>query len=222
MNGLILIDKPSGISSFGALARVRRRLSDEAGRKIKIGHTGTLDPAATGLLILVVGSYTKRAAEFSKLNKVYEAKIMLGHTSTTADSEGEKIKISDKIPESEEVKKVLESFVGESMQTPPAFSAIKVGGRRSYKLARSGEVVKLEARPIKIGYIEDVIYKYPHISFTVEVSSGTYIRSLAEDIGQKLHTGAYLSALRRVSVGAYHVSDAVAPDEATSENLLQK
>jgi tRNA pseudouridine55 synthase len=208
MDGYLLIDKPAGISSFGVVARVRRLLSEQASRKVKIGHTGTLDPFATGLLILVIGSYTKRAAEFSKLDKVYEAELKLGFTSTTADPEGEISKISTHQPTHEEVNEVLNKFIGEIMQTPPSYSAIKVGGQRAYKLARAGKEVKIEPRKVQIYTINNVKYTYPSLSFEVHVSSGTYIRSLAVDIGESLGVGAYLSALRRIGVGSFSIQTA--------------
>ena len=182
-----------------------------------MGHTGTLDPFASGLLILVVGSYTKRAAEFSKLDKVYDAEVTLGSSSTTGDPEGEISKISTQQPSTEQVQQALNKFVGEIMQKPPAFSAIKVAGKRAYELARKGKSPLLEARPVTIYDITDVNYDYPKISFTTKVSSGTYIRSLAADIGQELGTGAYLSALRRTLVGQYDVSEAAQIADLTPE-----
>ena len=209
MDGYLLIDKPESISSFGVVARVRSLISKNTGQKIKIGHTGTLDPAASGLLILVLGNYTKRAAEFSKLDKVYEAELTLGSVSTTADREGEITQKSIHRPSEAEVNKALHTFVGEIMQTPPAFSAIKVGGQRAYKLARAGKEVKMEPRKAFIYSLDNASYEYPKVKFTVHVSSGTYIRSLAEDIGLLLETGAYLSALKRLSVGEFKLMGAI-------------
>ncbi len=208
MDDIVLIDKPAGISSFGVVARVRGALSRKAGVKVKVGHTGTLDPFATGLLILLVGKATKRADEFLKLDKTYEAQLCLGSTSSTADPEGEITKVSSKVPTEQEVRQVLNKFVGELSQTPPAFSAIKVGGQRAYKLARAGKEVKLEPRKVTVYDLTAVVYEYPKLSFTVSVSSGTYIRSLAVDIGEALGAGAYLTALRRTTVGDYNVSEA--------------
>ncbi len=205
MNGILLVDKPAGWTSHDVVAKVRSKLKQASGEKVKVGHTGTLDPMATGLLILVIGRYTKRAAEFSKLDKVYEAEITLGANSSTGDAEGQITPVSDVKPSQEAVQKCLESFVGQIEQTPPAYSAIKVGGRKAYELARQGKVVKIEPRLITIYEINDIKYAYPKISFSVLVSSGTYIRSLATDVGKKLGSGAYLSALRRTSVGDYTV-----------------
>lgn len=215
MNGILLVDKPAGWTSHDVVAKVRSVLKAQTGQKVKIGHTGTLDPFATGLLILVVGSYTKRAAEFSKLNKTYEAEVVLGSVSTTGDPEGEIAVKSDKKPSEKEVMAVLEQFKGKYMQMPPNYSAKKIDGQRAYKLAREGKEVKLETVEVEIYDITDIKYGYPKLSFTVSVSSGTYIRTLAEDIGQKLGTGAYLSALRRTNVGELSILEATGLEDTT-------
>lgn len=207
MNGILLVDKPSGWTSFDVVAKVRGTLKKGGIAKPKVGHTGTLDPLATGLLVLVVGNYTKRAGEFSKLDKTYEVTMRLGQISTTGDEEGEKTKVSDEIPSLEQIKVILDGFVGEIEQVPPAFSAIKVDGQRAYKLARAGKEVKLEPRKVNIYEITDVNYKYPEIKFTAEVSSGTYIRSLVVDVGEKLGTGAYMTRLNRSQVGSFKIED---------------
>jgi tRNA pseudouridine55 synthase len=221
MNGFLLVDKPAGISSFGVVARVRRIIKEETGHKIKIGHTGTLDPAATGLMILVLGKYTKKAAEFSKLDKAYETELTLGSVSTTGDKEGE-IFVSSKIcPKEDRVIEAINKFIGDIFQTPPAHSAIKIDGQRAYKLARQGKSVKIDPRKITIYGINHIVYDYPKLSFTVSVSSGTYIRSLASDIGEKLGTGAYLSSLRRISVNKFNVKDAISIDKLGFELIKQ-
>lgn len=208
-DGIIFIDKPRGWTSFDVVAKLRGQLRRETGlKKPKIGHTGTLDPLATGLMIIVTGSYCKRAQEFSKLDKVYEVTMKLGVTSTTDDEEGEKTPVSDKKPSEKEVKAAVELFIGEIKQTPPAFSAIKINGKRAYKLAREGKPVVIDPRTVKIHSITEVNYKYPLVSFTAHVSSGTYIRSLVRDIGDKLGTGAYLADLRRTKVGDYTIERA--------------
>lgn len=218
MDGILLIDKPIGLTSHDVVAKIRRILANEtrntqhATRKIKVGHTGTLDPLASGLLILVLGSYTKRAQEFSKLDKTYEVELTLGSVSKTGDSEGPIVVKSAKQPNKTEVEEVLKSFVGKIEQTPHAHSAVKVGGQRAYKLARAGKEPELKPRQVRVYRLQVTEYKYPKLSFTTEVSSGTYIRSLAEDIGKKLDTGAYVSALRRTKVGTYNVADAEIPD----------
>ena len=206
---IVLIDKPPGWTSFDVVAKIRNYLKKEAGHKVKVGHTGTLDPLATGLMIVVVGSYTKRAAEFSKLDKTYEVIIKLGENSSTGDEEGEKTMINARQPSEDELRSTLEGFLGESLQIPPAHSAIKVNGKRAYKLARAGQEVVLEPRPIRINTIELNKYTYPFANVTVEVSSGTYIRSLVQDIGEKLGTGAYMSNLRRTKVGGFVLNESI-------------
>lgn len=232
MDGFLLVDKPIGLTSHDVVAKIRRILRTAhstqliAGSqnqlsaksyelrtrapKAKVGHTGTLDPLASGLMILVIGSYTKRAGEFSKMDKTYEAELTLGATSATGDGEGpiKPFDFAQGKPSPEEVEKVLKSFVGEGLQTPHAHSAIKVGGQRAYKLARQGKEFKIEPRQVTIYELQTTNYEYPKLRFTVRVSSGTYIRSLVEDIGKKLGTGAYVSALRRTTVGKFDIKDA--------------
>ena len=216
---IILIDKPAGLSSFGVVARVRRRLSMEAGKKVKVGHTGTLDPFATGLLILLANKATKLSNQFLKLDKWYEATICLGKTSTTGDPEGE---ITDQhveaIPTAEEVKTVVSKFVGKITQTVPVFSAVKINGQRAYQLARRGEAVSMPTRQIEIYAIEILSYNYPELVIRTHVSSGTYIRTLGEDIGKTLGVGAYLTALRRTQVGDYQIENAVKLSDFMGEN----
>ncbi len=204
-DGIMLVDKPANMTSFGVVARVRRRLSQAQGKKVKVGHTGTLDPFATGLMILVIGKECKNAGKYSKLDKKYVATITLGKTSTTGDPEGELSDVSSRQPTLDEVNKVLDSFRGEITQTPPQFSAIKVGGRRAYKLAREGQTVKIPPRIVTIYSLKLLAYNYPNLEIRVHVSSGTYIRSLAEDIGKSLATGAYCSTLRRTKIAKYDV-----------------
>ncbi len=207
-DGIISIDKPAGMSSFGVVARVRRQLSEHYGHKMKVGHTGTLDPFATGLMILVVGKECKNAQQYSKLDKVYEATIVLGKTSSTGDPEGEIVAASDKKVIQSDIEKVLEKFTGEITQTPPAFSAIKVDGQRAYKLARAGKEVKIPPRSVTIYSLQLLSYEYPILKIRTNVSSGTYIRALAQDIGNELRVGGYCSELRRISVYKYSIEDA--------------
>jgi tRNA pseudouridine55 synthase len=228
INGILLIDKPANWTSHDVVAKVRsilRQAESELSAnssqpsapspKVKVGHTGTLDPFATGLLILMIGNYTKRAGEFSKLDKTYEAELILGSISSTGDVEGEimkneewRMKNEGEEPGIEEIKNVLASFVGEIEQVPHKFSAIKINGQRAYKLARQGKEVKLEPRKVKVESLEVREYSYPTLKIVTEVSSGTYIRSLAEDIGEKIGTGGYLSSLRRTMVGKFDIKDA--------------
>jgi tRNA pseudouridine55 synthase len=207
-DGIILIDKPANMTSFGVVARVRRVLSEQAGKKVKVGHTGTLDPFATGLLILCIGKETKNAMTYTKLDKVYEATIRLGQTSSTGDPEGEITEVNDTRPSREDIEKVIEKFVGEIKQTPPIFSAIKINGRRAYHLAREGKEVKIPERTVTIHSIDVIDYSYPELKIRTHVSSGTYIRSLASDIGELLGTGAYCTQLRRTSIAKWDIADA--------------
>lgn len=207
-DSIILVDKPAAMTSFGVVARVRRVLTQRAGKKVKVGHCGTLDPFATGLLILVTGKETKNAMGYTKLDKVYEATIRLGQTSTTGDPEGEISDVSARQPSKVELEKILESFVGEIQQRPPAFSAIKIDGKRAYKLAREGKEVDIPLRTVTIHSLELLGYTYPEVRIRVHVSSGTYIRSLAEDIGEALGVGAHCVELRRTKIGQWRIEDA--------------
>jgi tRNA pseudouridine55 synthase len=224
MQGILLVDKPAGWTSFDAVNYVRRIVAaaeDKKPRQVKVGHTGTLDPFATGLLVLLIGKdYTRRAAEFSKLDKTYEATMKLGFASTTGDPEGEINPVSDRIPTEEEIKKALEKFKGKIQQVPPAYSAIKINGQRAYKLARAGKEVVIEAREVTINRLELVDYAYPEVKILADVTSGTYIRTLVEDIGTILETGAYTTALRRTRVGDYQVAKAAEPKQLTESNIL--
>lgn len=209
-NEIILIDKPKGMTSFGVVARVRRVLSEKAGKKVKVGHTGTLDPFATGLLILLAGKGTKRSNDFLKLDKEYVAEIRLGETSITGDPEGEVQKsYTGEAPDFEVVKKVVQSFAGEIWQKVPVFSAVKIKGRRAYDLARKGVEVEMPVRKVNIYKIEILEYEWPVLKIRTKVSSGTYIRTLGEDIGEKLGTGAYLTNLRRTRIDKYTVDEAI-------------
>ena len=219
---VILIDKPPGMTSFGVVARVRRVLSHRAGKKVKVGHCGTLDPFATGLLILVTGKECRNAMCYTKLDKVYEATFRLGQTSTTGDPEGEimpyvanskpqnetQVSSTSKKPDMAAIKSVLAQFVGDIKQRPPAFSAIKINGQRAYKLARSGKKVDIPERAVTIYALELLDYAYPLLKVRAHVSSGTYIRSLAADIGEALNTGAYCQELRRTQIADWQVSQA--------------
>ncbi|MCL2371494.1 tRNA pseudouridine(55) synthase TruB [Candidatus Saccharibacteria bacterium] len=222
MDEIILIDKPAGITSFGVVARVRRVLSEQLftktgeKRKVKVGHTGTLDPFATGLLILLTGKATKRSNEFLKMDKVYLAELHLGATSTTGDPEGEiattaldaEPEASTEEPTHKAASEVLHSFIGQVKQIPPIYSAIKINGRRAYDLARKGEEPDMPERTVSICSIDLVEYSYPKLIIRVHCSSGTYIRTLAEDIGKQLGCGAYLTALRREKIGDYQLENA--------------
>lgn len=213
MNGILLVDKPSGWTSFDVVNKVRR-LIETSGlhtsnrKRFPVGHTGTLDPLATGLLVLMLGTYTKKVPEYTKLDKTYEVTMRLGQTSTTGDEEGEKSAVSDRQPTKEEIHIALARFEGDIMQTPPAFSAIKINGQKAYELARKGKTPDLKPRPVRIDRLILTKYEYPEVHFVAHVSSGTYIRSLVEDLGKALGTGAYMSALRRTRVGRFSIEAA--------------
>ena len=220
----ILVDKPAGLTSFGVVARLRRVLTEKRRaemiakgetppKRLKVGHTGTLDPFATGLLIIMTEKDTKKCQSLLKLDKVYEATLCLGKVSTTGDPEGEITDISPKIPTLAEVNAVVQSFQGKITQKLPAFSAVKINGCRAYDLARKGVAVDMPERAVEIYSIEVLDYNYPELKIRTHVSSGTYIRTLGEDIGQKLGTGAYLTALRRTQIGNFSVNDAKRLDE---------
>lgn len=207
MNGLLLVNKPTGITSFDCIRKLRRTTGVK-----KIGHAGTLDPAAHGLMLLLFGTACKQAQQFSKLDKTYVAQIELGKNSTTGDREGELTNISERQPELDEIERTLKLFIGEITQTPSKYSAIKIDGQEAYKRARRGEEVMMPSRQVTINSIDLLTYKYPFLTIEASVSSGTYIRSLAEDIGKELGTGAYLADLTRTSVGEYDLKDAVELD----------
>ena len=208
MDEVILIDKPQGMTSFGVVARLRRVLSNQVGKKVKVGHTGTLDPFATGLMIIVTGKKCREAETFTKLDKWYEAEIILGKNSSTGDPEGEITDVSDYEPSLDEIQRVASQFVGKIEQTPPIFSAIKINGERAYKLAREGKQVEIPKRVIEIYSLELLAYEYPKLKIRTHVSSGTYIRTLAVDIGEKLGTGAYCENLRRTKIADYSIDQA--------------
>lgn len=229
MNGILLVDKPHGWTSFDVVGKVRSIATKSAlnvtGRKrFPVGHTGTLDPLATGLLVVLLGKYTKRASDLTKLGKTYEVTMRLGLTSTTGDEEGQKTPFpghgSEREVAQKEVTQALQKFSGTILQTPPIYSAIKVNGQRAYKLARQGSEVRLEPREVTIYDIRLTGYTYPVVRFTAEVSSGTYIRSLVEDIGQELGTGAYMCDLRRTKVGAFDLVTAVPADQLSTELIV--
>lgn len=230
MNGILLIDKPQGWTSFDVVNKIRRMvqvspLNTSNKKRFPVGHTGTLDPLATGLLVLLLGDYTKQAPALTKFDKTYEVVMKLGQTSTTGDEEGQKTATSSSQPTQEAIIQALQQFQGDILQTPPIFSAIKIDGQRAYKLAREGKSPEMKARPTHIASITLTNYQYPFASFTTHVSSGTYIRSLVEDVGRMLQTGAYMSDLRRTTVGHFELSNALSMEGLTPELIaaaLQK
>ncbi len=218
-----MVDKPSGWTSFDVVNYVRKIVATSEGKKprnCKVGHTGTLDPLATGLLVVLVGKqYTRRAAGLTSVNKTYVAQMKLGQTSTTGDEEGEKTAVSPSVPTELALQRALKEFTGTIMQTPPAFSAKKIEGKRAYDLARAGKVPQLKPQKVTVYALQMTAYSYPYVALEMTVSSGTYVRSLVADIGERLETGAYMSALRRTRVSAYQVEHAVPPQELDAEKI---
>jgi len=210
----LLIDKPKGITSHDVIDEVRRVTEER-----KVGHAGTLDPNATGLLLVGIGrESTKKLSGFLGLKKEYLASIYLGEVRDTADSDGVVVETSDIKPNKGQIIKVLGNFEGEQMQIPPAYSAIKIHGKKAYELARRGKKVKLKPRKIVVYSIELIDYKYPLLKVDFLVSRGTYIRALARDIGKKLDCGAYLENLRRTKIGSFCLSDSVKLDKLREDN----
>lgn len=205
INGILLLDKAAGITSHRVVETLRKITANRS-----IGHTGTLDPMATGLLILCLGTATTLSKFFTKLDKEYSGEIVLGRTSNTYDAEGE-VKIIVESPEvsREQIIAVFKKNVGEQLQIPPPFSAIRVQGKRLYEYARRGITKFAPERKVKIYKLELLDYTPPKIKFYTSVSSGTYIRSLAHKIGEELGCGAILSALRRTRIGKFEVSSAI-------------
>ncbi len=207
MFGLLNINKPVGPTSFRVVAQVRKMVG---GRKTKVGHAGTLDPFADGVLIVCIGAATRLADYVQKQTKCYRTGITLGATSDTHDIEGDIIRNPDAAEvDVNEVKKVLEMFIGRIDQIPPAHSAVHVDGKRAYDLARAGHKLDLPAREVNIYDIDLIEYSYPNLTIDVTCGAGTYIRSLARDIGEKLRVGAYCSSLRRTAIGKFDFAGAV-------------
>jgi len=210
--GILVLDKPEGITSARAAARIKKLLLPR-----KIGHTGTLDPFATGVLVLCLNEATRAADQIAKLNKVYQATVHFGVETDTLDRTGKVIRQSDLAFAEKDLMEVLRTFSGVCLQTVPRFSAVKVGGRPLYELSRKGIEVERPERQICIHSIVLKSFKWPAALIEVCCSKGTYIRQLASDIGQKLECGAHLSALRRASVGPFTLERALRMDEATSD-----
>lgn len=208
--GALLVDKPEGPTSHDVVKWARRALGVR-----RIGHTGTLDPFASGLLILLVGPVTRLAEYLSALPKKYEARVRLGIRTDTHDAEGRTVSIrgdSAVVPTRERIEAELATFEGRAQQIPPQFSAKKVGGERMYRKARRGETVQLPPVDVEIFEIRLTDYNPPEIGFTMTCSSGTYVRAVARDLGDLLGVGAHLTVLRRMAVGAFSVADALPGD----------
>lgn len=218
-NGFLLIDKPSGPSSHYVVNYLRRI----SGLK-RIGHAGTLDPFASGLLIVALGrGSTKKLGKYIKLNKEYEALLRLGQTTDTFDREGQNVFVYHGAPKSlKEIKRALRVLKKRKTQLPPMFSAKKIKGKRLYKLARQGQEVERKEVSVKISKLKVLSYDWPDLKLKIACSSGTYIRSLAFDLGELLGTGAYLEELRRTKIGTYKIKKAYRLEELNSFNYLKK
>ena len=209
MHGLLILDKPPGLSSAAAVSRVKRLLP----RGTKIGHAGTLDPFATGLLLLLIGRATKMAEQLMSQPKQYLATLKLGATTETLDPESPEIPHPNPpIASCEQIESTLQRFIGTIQQQPPIYSALKIAGRPAYALAREGQSPKLAPRPVTIYSIKLLRYEYPLLDLQIDCGRGTYIRSLAADIGTALGSAAYLTSLRRTRIGDFALERAVTLD----------
>jgi len=207
MDKMILVDKPKGLTSSRVVERIRKKFN------VKAGHTGTLDPLATGLLVVLTGKYTKNASLFLKLDKAYEVEIVLGIETDTFDSEGTVLRQNNKEVTRQELESVLKEFNGDIWQAPPPFSAKKVAGQKAYQLARKGVAVAIPPKKVNISSLELTKFEFPCFTLACEVSSGFYVRSLAHDIGEKLGVGATVVGVRRTRVGPYRIEEAKDLDE---------
>lgn len=214
MQGLILVNKPKGITSFKAVATIKRLANEK-----RVGHTGTLDPIATGVLPIFIGRATALSGLLLDADKCYTATVKLGITTDTLDITGEVLKTATPNVSLDELNSVINSFLGESEQTPPMYSAIKKDGVRLYELARKGEEVEVEKRKIIIHKIDLLNFCGDEFSFTVTCSKGTYIRSLVRDIGEKLGCGATMTELTRNATSGFDLSECVSLEDLTAENI---
>lgn len=202
MDDILLVDKPKGLTSSRVVELMRKKL------KVKAGHTGTLDPIATGLLIVLTGRRTKEASSFLTLNKSYEVKARLGMQTDTFDCDGKILQQNDAMITEEELEEVLKGFRGEIWQVPPPFSAKKLAGHKAYELARKGVSVEVPPKKVSIYSLKLEEFQFPYFTFDCDVSSGFYVRSLVHDIGKKLSVGAMVMEVRRTRVGHYRVEQA--------------
>jgi tRNA pseudouridine55 synthase len=220
MDGILNLDKPPDISSARAVARVKRFLP----KGTKIGHAGTLDPFATGILLLLIGRATKSCEALMDQPKQYEATVTLGATTDTDDSESQRVpwpglNPSAPPPSLGEIDSILRIFRGQVSQQPPAYSALHVNGRRAYDLARQGIKPTLQPREVMIYDLEVLDYQWPHLRLRIDCGRGTYIRALARDIGVALNVGGHLSQLRRTRVGRFHIDSAITLDAVSTAAL---
>ena len=218
---VLLFNKELNWTSFDVVNKVRYNLCRKLGiKKLKVGHAGTLDPLATGLIILCTGKATKRIEEIQKEEKEYVATLKIGATTPSYDMETEENSMADyKHVTKDVLESVLQKFVGEINQVPPVFSAVKIKGKRAFDYARNGEEIELQAKKIVIHKITLEQFELPFIQIRVNCGKGTYIRALARDIGEELNCGAYLTALERTKIGSFNISDAFTV-ESFLENLV--
>lgn len=217
--GIILIDKPAGLTSHDIVAFIKKKFAFG-----KVGHAGTLDPMATGLLIIMAEKFTKKFVHFANYDKEYEGRLSLGSSTDTGDREGKIIRKADWkfcAVNTENIKDVFMSFLGEIRQIPPMYSAKKVKGRKLYELARKGLTVRRPPSTVSIREIKILNIALPQVTFYVRCSKGTYIRQLAHDIGEKIGCGAHLVSLRRTGIGPFNLREATPPHSVTHENILQ-
>lgn len=217
MFGLLNLYKPAGITSRDLVNRVQRLVKPH-----KVGHAGTLDPLASGVLVVCLGPATRLIEYVQRMPKRYLATFSLGRHSDTEDVEGVVTELVDApVPVADEILAVLPQFLGTIQQLPPAFSALKVDGKRAYELARQGEAPDLKPRPIEIHTIELIEYSYPQLTLDIRCGSGTYVRSLGRDIARALGTEAVMSALIRTEIGPFHLQQALAGDDITPQTMDQ-
>ena len=220
VNGILLLNKPAGITSFKALGTIKKQLRLYTEQKVKVGHTGTLDSFAEGLLVVLTGKFTRFNSYFTMFDKEYEAEIEFGKETETLDPEGSVIKTGI-IPDAEVVKEKSAGFLGPLKQRPPVFSAVHVNGERAYKKALRGEIEELPERDVIIHSFEILDWSPPHLRCMIKCSKGTYIRSIARDLGAACGSCAFLSGLKRLSVGPYNVSSSISAEQFNpAEDLL--
>lgn len=211
--GFLNVDKPQGLTSHDVVAKVRRRAAELGHKGLKVGHAGTLDPLATGVLVVCLGAATRLSEYAMDTTKRYRARVHLGVATETYDAEGAITAERDASHLTEaDVRRLLPEFTGELEQLPPMYSAIKQGGRKLYELARAGQEVERTPRAVRIDALEVSAWQPPQFTLDVTCSAGTYIRSLAHDLGERLGVGAHLAALARTGSGAFRLTDAVALD----------
>lgn len=215
MNGIIVVDKPSGVTSFDVVQKIRSKFKIR-----RVGHCGTLDPLATGLLVILLGKDTKLFSKFSTFDKVYKATLELGLSTSTGDCQGDilqrrkvgNISVS-------EIESVFRNFIGETVQIPPMFSALKYRGKKLYELARLGIEVPRKKRSINIYDLKICGFHMPYVDFYVHCSKGTYIRTLAQDIGERLGCGACITEIRRTLLGPFSIKDAITIDRLNESHI---